>query len=98
MSENIDDPSLKAIGKYRKNPSIIVIASELIKEFFFLFFNTITIEVALKEISMLDSSKVIQATDIPVKVMKGNSIFYSTNIMRNITRRMPVLQKIIKDQ
>ena len=32
-------------------------------------------ENALKEISMLDSSKAIQATDIPVKVIKGNCNF-----------------------
>ena len=36
-----------------------------------LFFNTISIEDALKEISMLDSSKAMQATDTPVKVIKG---------------------------
>ena len=35
----------------------------------------ITIEDALKEISMLDSSKAIQASEIPVKLVKGNSIF-----------------------
>ena len=35
----------------------------------------ITIEDALKEISMLDSSKAIQASEIPVKLVKGSSIF-----------------------
>ena len=37
--------------------------------------NTITIEDALKEISMLNSSKAIQVTDIPLKVIKDNSNF-----------------------
>ena len=41
-----------------------------------LFFNTITIEDALKKIRVLDSSKAIQATDTEVKVIKGNSNFF----------------------
>ena len=64
---------MKAIGKYRKHPSIIAIISECTKEYF--SFNMITIEDALKEINMLDSSKAIQASEIPVKLVKGNSIF-----------------------
>ena len=45
------------------------------------FINTITIEDALKEISMLDSLKAIQAaTNIPVKVIKSNSNFLSEQI------------------
>ena len=71
MSENIDHPTFKAIVKYRKHPSAIAIASEYTKECF--SFNTITIEDALKEISMLDSSKDIKVTDKSVKVIKGNS-------------------------
>ena len=71
FSENIDHP-LKAILKYRKHPSIIAIVSEFTKQCF--SFNTITVEVALKEINMLDNSKAIQATDTPVKVIKGVSI------------------------
>ena len=42
--------------------------SELTKECF--SFNTITIEDALKEISMLDSSKSIQAIVMSIKVNK----------------------------
>ena len=34
----------------------------------------ITLDVVLKEISMFDSSKAIQATDIPVKVIKDNKV------------------------
>ena len=40
-----------------------------------MFFNSITIEDALKEISMSDNSKVVQATEFPVKVIKSSSIF-----------------------
>ena len=34
----------------------------------------ITLDDVLKEISMFDSSKAIQATDIPVKVIKDNRV------------------------
>ena len=70
MSENIDHSTLKAIVKNRKYPIVNAIAAEFIKECF--SFNTITIENVLKEISMIDSSKIIQATDIPVKKIKDN--------------------------
>ena len=49
FSENIDH-LLKAIVKYRKHPGVIAIVSEFTKEYF--SFKTITIEDALKEISM----------------------------------------------
>ena len=56
LLENIGDhPNLKDNVKYRKHPSIIAIASKIIKEYF--SFNTIIIEDMLKEISMLHSSK-----------------------------------------
>ena len=78
LSKNIDHSSLKAIIKSRKHSSIIAIASEFTTEGF--SFNAITIEYAFKEISMLDSSKVMQATDIPVKLIKGNSNFFAGQI------------------
>ena len=73
------DYPLKAIVNYRKHPSVIAIFSEFTKECF--SFNMITIEDALKENSVLDSSKDIQAYNIPVKVLKGNSnVFCRRNI------------------
>ena len=36
LSENIDHPTLKAIVKYRKHPSIIAIVSEFTKKYFLL--------------------------------------------------------------
>ena len=69
LSENIDHPCLKANVKYRRHWRIISIASEFTKEYF--SFNAISIEYTLKEISISDSSKAMQATDIPVKVIKG---------------------------
>ena len=66
--------TLKAIVKYRKHPSIIPIASEFTKKCFPL--NASTTEDAIKEICMLDSSKAIQANDMPENVITGNSIFF----------------------
>ena len=53
LSENMDHRTVEAIVKYIKHPGIIVIASEFTKTFF--YFNAITIEDGLKEISMLDT-------------------------------------------
>ena len=78
MSKNKEQPILKAIVKCRKHPSIIAVASEFTKEYF--SFNRIAIEDPLKKISMLDSSKAILATAIPVKVIKGNIIFFAEQI------------------
>ena len=58
---------------YRKHMSVIAITSEFTIRMH--YFNKITIGDALKEIFMLDSSKAIQATDIPVKAIKCNIIF-----------------------
>ena len=63
LSENIDR-LLKVIVKHRNHPSVIGIVSEFTKECF--SFNMITIEDPLKEISMLDSTKAKQATNIPL--------------------------------
>ena len=49
----MDHRTVEAIVKYIKHPGIIVIASEFTKTFF--YFNVITIEDGLKEISMLDT-------------------------------------------
>lgn len=43
-------------------------------------FNTITIQDPLKTISMLDSSRIIQATVIPVKKTKGKSNFFEEQL------------------
>ena len=72
LSENIGHPTLKAIVKYRKHSSVVTIASKFIKECF--SFNATTIEDAIKGISMLDSSKAIQITEIKKKVKKTRVI------------------------
>ena len=79
MAENIDDPTLKAIAKWRNHPSILAIAKEY-KNRANVFFNFVSKEEVLTEIKMLDVSKAIQESDIPVKIIKANENFFAEAI------------------
>ena len=69
MAENIDDATLKVIAKRRNHPSILAIASEYTNRENFSF-NFVSKEDILAEIKVLDVSKAIQESDIPVKIIK----------------------------
>ena len=79
MAENIDDPTLKAIAKWRNHPSILAIESEY-KNRANSSFNFVSKEDVLTEIKMLDVSKTIQESDIPVKIIKANENFFAEAI------------------
>ena len=68
LSDKIFYPTLKAIVKWRSNPSILTITSEEENTPKFSF-NFVSKEHVLEEIQMLDSSKAIQESDIPVKLI-----------------------------
>ena len=68
MAENIDDPTLKVIVKWRNHPRILATTSEY-KNKTNLSFNFVSKEDVLTEIKMLDVSKAIQQSDIPVKII-----------------------------
>ena len=71
--ENVADPIIKLILKYRDHPSILAIG-EVCKEksdSSFLF-TGIDKEEILKEILNLDASKACQDTDVPTRVFKEN--------------------------
>ena len=72
MLDNIFHPTLKAIVKWRNHPGILTITSEHENTPKFPF-NFVSKEHVLGEIQMLDSSKAIQESDIPVKLIKENS-------------------------
>ena len=74
MSGNIDHPTLKAIVKWRNYPSILTVTSkhENTPEF---SFNFVSKEHVFDEIKMLNSSKAIQESDIPVIELKETMIF-----------------------
>ena len=69
MAENIDDPTLKAIAKWRNHPNILVIASEYTNREK-CSFNFVSKEDVLTEIKVLDVSKAFQESNIPVKIIK----------------------------
>ena len=76
--ENVEDPIIKLILKYRDYPSILAIG-ELSKEKSdnpFLF-TRIDKEEILKEILNLDTSKACQDTDIPKKILKENADIFA---------------------
>ena len=79
LAENIDDPTLKAIAKWRNHPSILAIAPEYKYKANFSF-NFVSKEDVLTEIKMLDVSKAIQESDIPVKIIKANENFFAEAI------------------
>ena len=70
VTENITDPTLKAIFKYKAHPSILVIQSNCEKETF--RFSKVNIEDIKKDILRLDKNKVSQHSDIPIKDIKEN--------------------------
>ena len=79
MAENTDDPTLKVIAKWRNHPSVLAIASEYKNSAKFSF-NFVSKEDVLTEIKMLDVSKAIQESDIPVKIIKVNENFFAEAI------------------
>ena len=86
--ENVRDPTLKAILKYRKHPSILAIKRKLKSGPVFTF-NHITKEDVIKEIN-LDASKASQEDDIPTKIIKENSDIFSNFIYQSFNNMTDV--------
>ena len=83
MSQNIGDPLIKAITKYRSHPSIIAIKEKCNSEFSFSFYQVERDEI-LKELNKLATDKAIQDTDIPTKLIKENSDIFANFIFENL--------------
>ena len=75
-SENIRDPVIKAIVKYRAHPSIIAIKENCTSKSNFNFSFVEKVDI-LKEIKMLQSNKATQNTDIPNKLIKDNADIFA---------------------
>ena len=75
---------MKAIIKYRLHPGIIAIKEKCVSSFSFSFSQVERNEI-IKEINKLKANKAIHSTDIPTKLVKENSIFYSifSSAMKN---------------
>ena len=69
--EKIDDPSIKAIAKWRNYPSILAIESEYKNRANFSF-SFVSKEDVLTEMKVLDVSKAIQESHIQFKIIKIN--------------------------
>ena len=69
MAENIQEPVLKAIVKYRNHTSILTIG-EVCKKNPKFSFRCVDKDEILKEILNLDASKACQDSDIPSRIIK----------------------------
>ena len=82
VTENIADPTLKAIFKYKDHPSILAIQSHCEKETF--RFSEVNIEDIKKNILKLDKNKASQNSDIPIKIIKENLGIFADFLCKNI--------------
>ena len=87
LSDNILHPTLKATVKWRNYPSILTITSEYENKPKFSF-NFVSKKHVLEEIQMLDSSKAIHESDIPVKLNKENSEFFAEIICKYFNKSL----------
>ena len=83
MGQNISDPVLKAITKYRSHPSIKAIKEQCNTNLYFSF-SQIGHDEIMKELNNLDTNKAIQNTDIPTKLIKENSDIFANFIFENL--------------
>ena len=81
--ENVKDPTLKAILKYEKHPSILVIRTKGNRNGTFSFKEVIFKEIET-EIRLLKPNKASQYSDIPTKINKENSDIFSIFICESI--------------
>ena len=82
VTENVADPTLKAIFKYKDHPSILAIQSHCEKETF--YFSEANIEDIKKDILKLDKNNASQHSDIPIKIIKENLDIFAGFLCTNI--------------
>ena len=83
ICENINDPLLKAIVRYRNHPSIVAIKKFCNSKSHHSFKNVQKEEI-LKELNNLNINKATQNTDIPTKIIKENSHIFGDFILSNL--------------
>ena len=83
VGQNISDPALKAIIKYRSHASIKAIKEQCNTNLYFSF-SKIGHDEIMKELNNLDTNKAIQNTDIPTKLIKENSDIFANFIFENL--------------
>ena len=81
ISDNISNPIIKLIVKYRKHPSILTIGeacNEIKKKHAAFSISKLAKEEIFREILNLDVSKACQDTDIPSKIIKENADIFAS--------------------
>ena len=89
LPDNIFRPTLKATVKWRNHPSILTITSEH-ENTPKVFFNFVLKEHVLEEMQMLDSSKAIQESNIPVKLIKESSDLFAEIICKYFNESLEI--------
>ena len=79
FAKEVNDPTLRAIMKYRNHPSVLRILNKYKNNSIFTF-SHVTKEQVLKEVGNLDTSKSSQDTDISTKVIKQNLDIFASFI------------------
>ena len=81
--EKVKDPTLKAILKYEKHPSILAIRTKCNRNGAFSF-KEVSFKEIETEIRLLKLNKASQYSDIPTKIIKENSDIFSNFICESI--------------
>ena len=81
LSDNIDQPTLKEIMKWRNRPNVLDITAVRENRERFTF-SSVTVADATKEINIINSSKTIQEVDVPGKLLKDNKDFFAAYIAK----------------
>ena len=82
----LEDPILKAIEKYKNHPSIRAINTK--GPFGTFSFSEINREEVMKEIQSLDTNKASQESDIPIKLIKQNLDLFSVFMHESFNKTM----------
>ena len=82
--ENIKDPTLKAILKYKKHPSILAIRNKCNRNGIFSF-REVSFKEIETEIRLLKLNKASQNSDIPTEIIKENSDIFQTSFAKALT-------------
>ena len=84
LANNIRDPALKCIVKYRNHPNILAIAEVYNKNQRLPFScSKIQRDEILSDILKLETSKACQDTDIPTKIVKENADIFANVLVSN---------------
>ena len=81
VSAKVNDPTIKAILKYRKNSSILTIKAKC-KRNLPVFLSHITQDCIHKGVRNLDTSKASQDIDILTKMIKGNLHIFHLSFLK----------------